>query len=205
MTGRGAAFLSACVPEPSRPGREPLLVVVAARAFVQVVLCRRLLGWGGQSAIAPITPEAARRLDVPYRRCVLLYQNAFFNHRYRQTNLWFDNWREVPAIEGDAQASLRRLRERMLGGQPSEAAGIEGGMEGVVDEFGALQGLARHAPLIPLPAPGGVSRDLFDRVSGLPRKLRHRTDFTYRRCRLLDIDHSEPRMDLNVPIAPETK
>ncbi len=91
--GPGAVVLSAGVLEPSRAvfgSFDPQLAVSAVRAFVQVVLGRRLLVRRGQPTITPIIPEAARRLDEPYRRCVVLCQNAFFNHRYLQTNLWFD-------------------------------------------------------------------------------------------------------------------
>ncbi len=94
------------------------------------------------------------------------------------------------------------MRKRKLGGQPCETAVIIGGMEGVVD---TLRRLARQPQPIPLPAPGGVLRDLFDRVSGLPGKMRHRIDFTYLLYRLLDIDPSEPRVGRFGPIDLKTR
>lgn len=197
MIKRGAVFLSASVPQPGRRGFEsfdPVLVASAVNAFVEVVLGRRLLVWGGQPAITPIIWEAARRLDVPYERSVVLYQSAFFKDRYPQANLRFDNWVEVPAVEGDQRASLKLMRERMFGDHSYEAAVFIGGMEGVIDEFEILQGLAPDATLVPLAAPGGVSRDLFDRVEGLPHEMRNRTDFTYWLYRILQIDPSEPRV-----------
>jgi hypothetical protein len=197
MIRRGAVFLSASVPLPGRRGFDsfdPVLVASAVHAFVEVVLGRRLLVWGGQPAITPIIWEAARRLDVRYERSVLLYQSAFFKDRYPQANLRFDNWVEVPAVEGDLRASLKLMRERMFSDHTYEAAVFIGGMEGVIDEFEVLQGFAPDATLVPLAAPGGVSRDLFDRVEGLPQEMRNRTDFTYWLYRILQIDPSEPRV-----------
>lgn len=197
MIRRGAVFLSASVPLPGRLGFDsfdPVLVASAVHAFVEVVLGRRLLVWGGQPAITPIIWEAARRLDVRYERSVLLYQSAFFKDRYPQANIRFDNWVEVPAVEGDQRASLKLMREKMFSDHSYEAAVFIGGMEGVIDEFEVLQGLAPEATLVPLAAPGGVSRDLFDRVEGLPQEMRNRTDFTYWLYRILQIDPSEPRV-----------
>lgn len=197
MIRRGAVFLSASVPLPGRRGFDsfdPVLVASAVHAFVEVVLGRRLLVWGGQPAITPIIWEAARRLDVRYERSVLLYQSAFFKDRYPQANLRFDNWVEVPAVEGDLRASLKLMRERMFSDHSYEAAVFIGGMEGVIDEFEVLQGFAPEATLVPLAASGGVSRDLFDRVEGLPQEMRNRTDFTYWLYRILQIDPSEPRV-----------
>lgn len=197
MIEHGAVFLSASVPEPGRRGFEsfdPVLVSSAVHAFVEVVLGRRLLVWGGQPAITPIIWEAARRLEVRYERCVFLYQSAFFKDQYPAANLRFDNWLEVPAVEGDLRASLTQMRKRMFSDRLYEAAVFIGGMEGVVDEFELLRSLAPNARLIPLPAPGGVSRELFDRVGNLPSEMRSRTDFTYWLYRLLKIDPSEPRV-----------
>jgi hypothetical protein len=197
MSDRGAIFLSASVPQPNRRGFEnfdPVLVCSAIHAFVEVVLGRRLLVWGGQPAITPIIWEAARRLDVPYERSVLLYQSAFFKERYPEANLRFDNWVEVAAVEGDMHASLRQMRARMFSDHPYEAAVFIGGMEGVIEEFEAFREVVPEARLIPLPAPGGVSHELFERVESLPSEMRTRTDFTYWLYRLLEIDPSEPRV-----------
>ena len=197
MIGRGAVFLSASVPQPGRRGSESfdtVLIGSAVHAFVEVVLGRRLLVWGGQPAITPIIWEAARRLGVPYERSVLLYQSAFFRDRYPAANLRFDNWVEVEGVPGDMQASLVRMRSRMFNDHPYEAAVFIGGMEGVIEEFEALRDAAPGARVVPLPAPGGVSRELFQRVENLPSEMRTRTDFTYWLYRLLEIDPSEPRI-----------
>jgi hypothetical protein len=123
-----------------------------------------------------------------------LYQSAFFKDRYPQANLRFDNWVEIPAVEGDQRASLRLMRERMFSDHYYEAAVFIGGMEGVIDEFEVLQGFAPEVRLLPIAAPGGVSRELFDRVESLPQEMRNRTDFTYWLYRILQIDPSEPRV-----------
>lgn len=197
MSDRGAVFLSASVPQLGRRGFEsfdPLLVCSAVHAFVEVVLGRRLLVWGGQPAITPIIWEAARRLSVPYERSVLLYQSAFFSDRYPEANLRFSNWVEVAAVKDDMHASLAQMRAQMFADHSYEAAVFIGGMEGVIEEFQALQDGAPEARLVPLPSPGGVSRELFDRVGSLPAEMRTRTDFTYWLYRLLEIDPSEPRV-----------
>lgn len=196
MIKRGAVFLSASVPQPGRRGFEsfdPVLVNSAVHAFVEVVLGRRLLVWGGQPAITPMIWEAARRLGIRYESSVLLYQSAFFRGRYPEANIQFDNWVEIAAVENDMHASLTHMRERMFSDHHYEAAVFVGGMEGVIDEFDALRDRAPGARLIPLPAPGGVARDLFERVENLPGEMRMRTDFTYWLYHLLGIDPSEPR------------
>lgn len=197
MIKEGAVFLSASVPQPGRRGFDsfdPVLVGSAVHAFVEVVLGRRLLVWGGQPAITPIIWDAARRLGVPYERSVMLYQSSFFRDRYPKANLRFDNWVEVEAVDGDMHASLAQMRKRMFNDRRYEAAVFIGGMEGVIEEFDALRKGAPKARLIPLPAPGGVSRELFDRVEDLPSEMRTRTDFTYWLYKLLEIDPSEPRL-----------
>lgn len=196
MSDRGAVFLSASVPQSGRRGFEsfdPVLVCSAVHAFVEVVLGRRLIIWGGQPAITPIIWEAARRLSVPYESSVLLYQSAFFSESYPEANLRFSNWVEVAAVDGDKHASLAQMRRQMFKDHSYEAAVFIGGMEGVIDEFEALQGGAPEVRLVPLPAPGGVSRELFERVGNLPTEMNTRTDFTYWLYRLLKIDPSEPR------------
>lgn len=197
MIEKGAIFLSASVPQPGRRGFEnfdPVLIGSAVHAFVEVVLGRRLLVWGGQPAITPIIWDAARRLGVPYEHSVLLYQSAFFRDRYPEANIRFGNWVEVAAVGGNMHASLALLRRRMFNDRRYEAAVFIGGMEGVMDEFDDLRDGAPGARLIPLPSPGGVSRELFDRVDNLPSEMRTQTDFTYWLYRLLEIDPSEPRL-----------
>lgn len=196
MTYTGAVFLSASVPVEGRRGFDrfdPVLINSAIHAFVEVVLGRRLIVWGGQPAITPMIWEAAKRLDVSYERSVLLYQSAFFEGRYPKMNTRFPNWIAVPAVTGDVKASLEKMRERMFGDRPFQAAVFIGGMEGVEDEYEMLRSTKPAPNLIALPAPGGVAEEIFERIDGLPAELKMRTDFTYWLYRLLDIDPSEPR------------
>lgn len=192
----GAVFLSASVPKPKRRGSEkfdPVLIGSAVHAFVEVVLGRRLIVWGGHPAITPMIWEASKRLGVSYQENVLLYQSAFFRDSYPEANVRFPNWEEVPAVEGNLEQSLARLRERMFGDHHFQAAVFIGGMEGVIDEHAMLGSAQPMARLISVPAPGGVAAELFDRSEDLPPEMRARTDFTYWLYRLLGIDPSEPR------------
>ncbi|MEM8492238.1 MAG: hypothetical protein AAF756_15575 [Pseudomonadota bacterium] len=196
MTDTRAVFLSASVPESGRPGSDSfdaLLINAAVHAFVEVVLGRRLLVWGGQPAITPMIWEAARRLGVSYRNSVKLYQSAFFKERYPEVNVQFDNWEEIEADPEGKQASLARLRHEMFMRHDYEAAVFIGGMEGVEKEFDALYEYAPNARLIPIPSPGGMSRELFSRVGWLPQEMIRRTDYTYWLYKTLEIDPSEPR------------
>ncbi|WP_281242780.1 hypothetical protein [Citreimonas salinaria] len=97
-------------------------------------------------------------------------------------------------VEGDMDASLEVMRRAMFRDYAFHAAVFVGGMEGVIDEFDLLRNAAPNARLVPIPAPGGVSRELFERVGNLPDEMSTRTDFTYWLYRLLDIDPSEPRI-----------
>jgi len=197
MIEPGAIFLSASVPVTGRRGFDhfdPVLINSAVHAFVEVVLGRRLIVWGGQPAITHMIWEAAKGLGVSYDRSVLLYQSAFFKDRYPEMNVRFPNWIEVPAVEGNKDASLKKLRQRMFEGRPFEAAVFIGGMEGVDDEYELLTSTNPPPRLIPLPAAGGVAGELFERIDGLPPEMRMRTDFTYWLYRLLAIDPSEPRV-----------
>ena len=77
----GAIFLSAGVPPVDRRGHDTAdayLIREAVSAFIEVVLGRRLIVWGGQPAITPMIWAAAEALSIPYRQCVVLYRSAYF-------------------------------------------------------------------------------------------------------------------------------
>ncbi len=196
MREEGAVFLSASVPKPERRGSErfdPVLIGSAVHAFVEVVLGRRLIVWGGHPAITPMIWEASKRLGASYKDSVRLYQSAFFRENYPEANVRFPNWIEVPEVTGSLEQSLVRLREQMFSGHRFHAAVFIGGMEGVIDEYTMLRNAQPTASLIPIPAPGGVAAELYEHSEDLPREMEARTDFTYWLYRLLDIDPSEPR------------
>jgi hypothetical protein len=120
--------------------------------------------------------------------------SAYLQGRYPEEAVRFENWTEVEAVEGDRDASLARVREQMFDDGPIEAAVFIGGMDGIIlIEHAELRQRSARTRLVPIPALGGLARDLFDRQSDLPDAMRFATDFTYWLYTLLDIVPDEAR------------
>lgn len=191
MTALGPVFLSASVPTFGRQGYETgdaYLIKEAVSALVEVVLGRCLLVWGGQPAITPMLWEAAKHYSVPYQNVVQLYQSKFFEGRYPQENIAFPNFIETDAVEKNKTLSLRHMRCTMLSAYPYSAAVFIGGMEGVLEEYELFKQLNPTAVVVPIPSPGGVSRDLYHRERGLPAEFEHAIDYSFWLYQLLKID-----------------
>lgn len=196
MIVSGPIFLSASVPVEGRAGSEsfdPYLIREAVSALVEVTLGRRLLVWGGHPAITPMIWEAAKQYDVRYDKTVQLFQSKFFDGCYPEEITKFDNFVEVEAVPGDHDASLLALRREMFHRYDYAAAVFIGGMEGVVEEFELFREHNAEAKVLPIPSPGGVSRELFQRRPNLPRELEHAVDFSFWFYNLLDVSMLEER------------
>lgn len=190
-----AIFLSASVPTKGRLGYETAdsyLIREAVSAFVEVVLGRRLLVWGGQPGITPMIWAAAESLGVGYSENVRLFQSRYFEDRFPEDNLKYKNVTLVDAIPDDKDASLARMRDEMLSSEQFEAAVFIGGMEGVLLEFELFRTRWPDARVVALPSPGGTARELFDKL-GLPDELEHALDYSAWLYELLEIGSAEPR------------
>ena len=191
-----AVFLSASVPIKGRMGydtADPFLIREAVSAFVEVVLGRRLIVWGGHPAITPMIWTAAEAFGLDYARAVKLYQSEFFKDRYPEDNDKFKNVTFVPAVPGGERENLLAMRRQMFSDYEYSAAVFIGGMEGVHMEYEMLLGLDPRPKIIALPSPGGVAREIFEREGGGPPGIAVSFAFSRWFCRLLEIGPQEAR------------
>jgi hypothetical protein len=191
-----AIFLSAGVPPaPDRRGydtADPYLIREAVSAFIEVVLGRRLIVWGGQPAITPMIWAAAKALQVPFEQCVVLYRSAFFERFFLPDDEKFARVVTVPGIADDRVRSLTQLREAMLGAFKFEAAVFIGGSDGLFEELAVFRRRWPNARVVAIPAPGGVAAEIHEIVGGDPG-LSGAVDFAPRLYDLLQISPSERR------------
>lgn len=193
-----SVFLSASVPDGDRlyaADFDPLLIKEAVLALIEVILGRFHLVWGGQPAITPMIWEASKRYSVNYADAVTLYQSEYFEGKYPEDNVKFGNVRKIPEVPGSQSQSLKLMREIMLSSHKFVAGVFIGGMEGVADEYNMFHDINPEAKLLPVPSPGGISRNLFQNTPDLPLELGDAIDFTYWFYRLLEVDLSTPRME----------
>src|ERR1700740_3001796 len=110
-----AVFRSASVPVPGRGNyyetANPFLIQTAVREFVTTALGRRLVVWGGHSAITPMVWAVCEDLGLEFAKAVVLYQSSFFKDIFPEENKRFGNVVYVDAMPGDREASLLRMRE----------------------------------------------------------------------------------------------
>jgi hypothetical protein len=202
----GAVFLSAGVPpDPTRRGHDtadPYLIREAVSAFIEVVLGRRLIVWGGQPAITPMIWAAAAALRISYEECVVLYQSELFHRDFPKENEKFQNVVVVPQVGRDRNLSLTRLREVMLGSRTFEAGVFIGGSDGLFEELAILKRSSPQARIVALPSPGGVAAEIFEEHVQIA-ELRGAIDFAPWLYDLLAIRPSEQRLNSLLPPPPD--
>lgn len=206
----GAVFLSAGIPDPSKPHyvgpSDPIDVIEAVKALVYVVLGRRKLIWGGHPAITPIVWSVAASHKVDYGKWVKLYQSRYFEDRFPDDNKRFSNTRYVDRVEPwnlsdekDVEtASLLHMRRAMFTENDFETAVFIGGMKGIFEEFDLFGELCPLARRIPLLSTGGAALRLRDRLTGRDlnvdfERLEQDIDYVPLLFDLCGIDASEAR------------
>lgn len=191
-----AIFLSAGVPPaPGRRGydtADAYLIREAVSAFIEVVLGRRLIVWGGQPAITPMIWTAANALQIPFAQSVVLYRSSFFERYFLPDDERFARIVTIPGVPGDRAQSLTLLRNAMLSSAEFEAAVFIGGSDGLFEELDVFSRLWPKAKVVALPSPGGVAAEIHEIVRGDPA-LRGAVDFAPRLYDLLQIRPSEHR------------
>ncbi|MBL8601141.1 MAG: hypothetical protein JNK72_04375 [Myxococcales bacterium] len=165
-----AVFLSASVPDPLRHPKyittvDVMAIREAVRALVAVVTPNRKLVFGGHPAISPFVLLAADELGK--RDQVVIFVSEHFRNVVPQDNLVFPNLVWTPAVSGGRDASLRLMREEMLGGFTMTAGVFLGGMEGVEAEHELFEQLCPLAPSYPVASTGAAARLLFDAHRGV--------------------------------------
>ena len=174
-------FLSASVPVPGRgtyhESADPFLIQFAVRELIAAVIREHVVVWGGHPAITPMVWAICEDLGVDYAKSTVLYQSQFFEESFPEENKQFGNTVLVPAIVGDREASLFRMRSDMLSRAALSAAVFIGGMEGVEVEFEMFRRYHPNAGVVAVGAPGGAARDLALRLSKPDRPSRSSVDF----------------------------
>ncbi|GKW20392.1 hypothetical protein PEC302107_21210 [Pectobacterium araliae] len=157
-------FLSASVPVPNRgdyyKNSDPFLIQSAVRELIVQVIRSHIIVWGGHPAITPMILTICEDLDVDYNKSVVLYQSRFFSESFPKENMEFSNVVLTDIIENDRVKSLSHMREKMLSRKSLSAAVFIGGMEGIQEEYEIFTRLNPQADVLPVPSPGGASREL---------------------------------------------
>jgi hypothetical protein len=153
---------------------DPFLIQIAVRELVTAIIERMRIVWGGHPAITPMIWAICEDLGVDYADRVVLYQSRYFEDRFPEENKLFNNVVYIDAVPGDLEASLRRMREAMIGREDLTAAVFIGGMEGVEIEYAMFGQRHPGAKTLAVASPGGAARVLAeklpeDRVLGADR------------------------------------
>lgn len=176
-------FLSASFPEgtrgePYRPfdvGAISDAVVALTRA---VLRAGARLAFGGHPTISPLVLLVAREMQA--REQVEIYQSEFYKGRYAPETLELEAQQhgvieEIPRHPSEIpEDSLKPMRERIFGNGPFVAGVFVGGMDGIDDEFDLLGARQEGVPRLPLWAPGGAARQLFDGQWEAAHPVEHR-------------------------------
>jgi len=195
-----AVFLSASVPVIGRGNfyetADPFLIQSAVREFVTVVLGRRLLVWGGHPAITPMVWAVCEDLGVSYAETVVLYQSKYFADVFPEENKRFGNVEYIDAVPEDREASLLRMRRKMLSRDDLAEAVFIGGMEGIFEEYTLFTELHPNAKILTVPAPGGAARQLAEHLGVKGETDLQNVDFAKLFHVELNVAPNEPRTTL---------
>jgi hypothetical protein len=160
-------FLSASVP---LPGRDPtylktadaIAIREAVKGLVLVLLERNgRLVFGGHPAITPLVRLLFNEAHRSPREYVTLYQSALFERAFPRDNAAFENTVVVPAVDGDRERSLWRMRHQMLSEQGYSCGVFVGGMEGVIDEYMMFRDLQPRLATFPIASTGAAAAMLY--------------------------------------------
>lgn len=162
-------FLSASVPTLDR---DPIYFgtadVIAIRdsviALASTVLAKNgyHLIWGGQPSITPLIALVLKRFGLRMSDRVTLYQSYEFERFFPQENANVGRIIYTDKRESRA-ASLRLMREHMIGDHDYSAAVFIGGMEGVQDEYDIFKRLHPNVPCLPVASTGAAARLLYSK------------------------------------------
>jgi hypothetical protein len=157
-----AIFLSASVPDLQRDPRyhttaDRVAIRDAVRALVTVALPHMRLVWGGHPAITPLVRVIAEGIGIVGADKVRLYQSNFFRGLMPKDNIAFEKLIRTPAVKGDQDASLERMRRQMLSSEKFYAGVFIGGMEGVEKEYAIFREMHTAALALPIASTGAAA------------------------------------------------
>jgi hypothetical protein len=196
LSGSGAVFLSAGVPDPEaahfvRDG-DSAAIVAAVSAVLYVTLGRRRLVWGGHPAITPMVWSVAEAMGIEYGEWVTLYQSLRFEDEFPEETAKFQNVVFTEAVGTDIPASLAVMRARMIQDTQYDAAVFIGGMAGILEEFDLIRAAPQGIKTIPVASTGGAAGLLFEQTGADP-SLAAELDYVALFHQQLEIDPNELR------------
>jgi hypothetical protein len=171
-------FLSASVPLPPPHRHEKyfrtadqIAIRDSIRALVSVVLPEGTIVFGGHPAITPMVRLMVLNSGVAVGEHIFLFQSRFFEKQFPPEVRDFENLTVVDAVQGNLDASLALMRERMIGSREFTAGIFIGGMEGVEAEFGIFREMHPTKPAFAIASTGAAALTLFDRHMADRREL----------------------------------
>ena len=175
-------FLSASVPLPERDDRyfataDIIAIRDSIRALITAIMPASKLVFGGHPAITPMIRLVLRNMGLPPRNYITLYQSRYFQNDFPPDNEAFESIVLVDAVGSDREASLRKMREVMIGSHDFTAAFFIGGMEGVEDEYSLFRAIHPQKASYPIASTGAAAKILFERFC--PEQQHLLTDLRY--------------------------
>ena len=160
-------FLSASIPLPDHDARyqetaDIIAIRDSIRALVSVVVPTGQIVFGGHPAITPLVRLLVRGMTPDVNQHIILYQSAFFRRDFPPEAAEFERVRIIEAVDADEAASLKKMREAMIGGHNFDAGVFLGGMEGVEQEYEMFKLIHPNKPAHPVASTGAAARILFD-------------------------------------------
>lgn len=170
-----SVFLSASIPLPGRHEKflrtaDVVAIRSAVKALVgEIIHQKGKLIFGGHPAITPLVAYMFEHMGLAPQQHVTLYQSAFFADQFPADNQYFVDVRVTDAIsppansnESALSASLREMRERMLGENEFSCGVFIGGMEGIFDEYDLFSDLKPGVPRYPIASTGAAAALLYE-------------------------------------------
>ncbi len=193
LSGQGAIFLSASIPDPRRPtfvGPGDVAAIGAAiKALLYVTIGRRRLVFGGHPAITSLVWAYAAASGIDFQPWVRLFQAKRFEKEFVAEVRKFADVELTPEI-GALDEDLQHMRRRMFRAQPIDAAIFIGGMQGVIDEEAMLPD---HVRRVALASTGGAALRIAEARGLIDEEARFRLDYIGLFSELLGIDPRERR------------
>jgi hypothetical protein len=160
-------FLSASIPLPDRDAKyqetaDVIAIRDSIRALVSAVVPTGQIVFGGHPAITPLIRMLVRGMTPEVNQHIILYQSAFFRRDFPPETAEFERIRIIEAVDTDEAASLRCMREAMIGGHDFDAGVFIGGMDGVEREYEMFAHIHPDKPAYPIASTGAAARILFD-------------------------------------------
>lgn len=178
-------FLSASIPLSNRHGgyyetADVVAIRDAVKAFLQTCAPSHHIIFGGHPAITPLFSLLMKRDPAITGSRITLYQSEYFRRQFPEENFDFIDKVYVESVENDREKSLQLMRERMLTDRLISYGVFVGGMNGVEEEYEALNKLQPQAKCLPIASTGGAALNIFQNGNfneNLKTQLTYRTLF----------------------------